>query len=191
MISKVVYSCQHKISFWSRSDGFGNLDASSIEWPNMPARYRLCRGVYILVLSASVSSKKMITYNTHVIDEGSAADIVKESISLSARFHSFGMVLGLPTSELDKIREDFPHSSDQSFSRVIDAWLKQLYDTSRHGCPSWKKLCEAVDSEAGGKNPALAMRIATAHQGTSISLTLGGGGSCVFVCPSITTLAAT
>ena len=109
----------------------------------------------------------MLYISTGIAGEENAVDVKKATVSLASRFHSFGMVLGLKTSELDTIREDFPHNSDQSLSRVIDTWLKQRYDVSRHGHPSWKKLVEAVASEAGGKNPALAMKIADALPGMS------------------------
>ena len=97
--------------------------------------------------------------------EESAADIKKETISLAARFHPVGEVLGLPVSELEKVREDIPRNCDQAFSRVIDTWLKLLYDVKKHGRPSWKKFAEAVASTAGGRNPALARKIAAAHPG--------------------------
>ena len=99
--------------------------------------------------------------------EEHAADILKATASLSAKFHSLGMMLGLPASGLDKIREDFPHNSDQAFSQVIVTWLRQLYDVTNHGCPSWKKLVEVIASEAGGKNRALAKMIADIHRGIS------------------------
>ena len=100
--------------------------------------------------------------------EESAADVKKEVITLSAKYQAVGRVLGLPVAELDKINKNCPCDCDEAFSQVIDAWLKQLYDVRRHGHPSWKELVEAVASEAGGKNPALAMKIADAHQGESL-----------------------
>ena len=51
---------------------------------------------------------------------------------------------------------------------VTVTWLRQSYDVSRHGHPSWKKLVEAVAS--GGQNPALAQKIAAAHQGEVLSI---------------------
>ena len=99
--------------------------------------------------------------------EEHATDIMKVTASLSAKFYSLGMMLGLPASELDKIRGEFYHDWDQALKQVIIAWLRLLYDVTNHGCPSWKRLVEAIASEAGGKNRALAKTIADIHQGIS------------------------
>ena len=107
------------------------------------------------------------------IDEENAIDVKEKTVTLAAKFRSMGEVLGLPASELDKISQNYPHDCDEAYSRVIDTWLKQSYDTTRHGYPSWKKLAEAVASGAGGKNPALAWKIADAHRGKVVSLNNG------------------
>ena len=104
------------------------------------------------------------------VGEENATDVKEETMSLAAKFRSMGEVLGLQASELDKISKNCPNDCEDAFSRVIDTWLKQLYDTSRHGHPSWKKLVEAVTSRTGGKNPALAQKIAAAHRGKMVSL---------------------
>ena len=104
--------------------------------------------------------------------EEDASDVKKETTMLAAQFHQFGAALGLPPSELAKISKNCPHDCDQAFYQVIVMWLKQSYDTSRHGCPSWKKLAEEVASDAGGKNPALAQKIAAAHRGKVVPMSL-------------------
>ena len=113
------------------------------------------------------------------VGKENATDIKKEIKSLAAKFRSMGEELGLQASELDIISKNCPNDCEEAFSRVIDTWLKQLYDTSRHGHPSWKKLVEAVAT--GGKNPALAQKIAAAHRGKMVSLnivSIGGSLSC-------------
>ena len=102
--------------------------------------------------------------------EENELDVKEETVTLPARFYPVGIALGLPSSKLDKIRQNYPRDCDEALSQVIIAWLKQSYDTSKHGHPSWKKLVEAVASEAGGQNPALARKIAAAHQGKVISI---------------------
>ena len=102
------------------------------------------------------------------VGEESTVDVKKETMSLAAHFRPVGEVLGLQASELNKISKNCPCDCEEAFSRVIDTWLKQSYDVSRHSHPSWKKLCEAVASGAGAKNPALAMKIADAHRGKMI-----------------------
>ena len=100
--------------------------------------------------------------------EESAADVKREAISLTARYRAVGEVLGLPAADLDQISKHCPCDCEKAFSQVINSWLKQLYDVSRHGHPSWRKLVYAIASEAGGKNPALAMKIADAHRGKNL-----------------------
>ena len=112
--------------------------------------------------------------------EEDAFNVKEATVTLAAGFYSVGAALGLPPSELNKIRKNCPHDCDEALFQVIIAWLKQSYDMNKHGHPSWKKLVEAVSSEAGGQNPALARKIAAAHRGkvTSIiyfSVVLKGG----------------
>jgi hypothetical protein len=102
--------------------------------------------------------------------EENALDVKEETVTLAARFYPVGAALGLPPSELNKIRQNCPCDCDGALFQVIVTWLKRLYDTSKHGHPSWKKLVEAVASRAGGQNPALAQKIAAAHRGNVISI---------------------
>ena len=83
--------------------------------------------------------------------------------------------MGLPPAELDKISKNCPCDCEEAFSQVINTWLKQLYDVSKHGRPSWKKLVDTVASEAGGRNPALAMKITDAHRGKALVIVLIDG----------------
>ena len=48
---------------------------------------------------------------------------------------------------------------------VISTWLRQSYDFDRFGLPSWRRVVETVDSEAGGNNYVLAQEIASNYQG--------------------------
>lgn len=126
------------------------------------------------------------TYSTSsvitCVGEENAIDVKQETMTLAAKFRSMGEVLGLLASELDIISKNCPNDCEEAFSQVIDTWLKQSHDTSGHGHPSWKKLVEAVASRTGGKNPALAQKIAAAHRGKTVSLntivSIGGSLSC-------------
>ena len=104
--------------------------------------------------------------------EENALDVKKAIIMLAAKSRPVGAALGLLPSELDKISKNCPHDCDGELFQVIVTWLKRSYDTSRHGHPSWRKLVEAVASNAGGKNPALARKIAAVHRGKVISILL-------------------
>ena len=100
--------------------------------------------------------------------EEDASNVKEETAKLAAKCLPVGAALGLPPSELDKISRNCPRDCDEALFQVIIAWLRQSYDMSRHGHPSWKKLVEAVVS--GGQNPALARKIAAAHRGKVTSI---------------------
>ena len=85
-------------------------------------------------------------------------------MGVSAKYYGLGIVLGLPTSELEKIQKGFPHDMDRALIEVITRWLKHSYNVDKHGPPSWRKLVEAVDSGVGGNDHSLAKKIATHHQ---------------------------
>ena len=104
------------------------------------------------------------------IGEGNAFNVKEATVTLAAGFYSIGAALGLPPSELNKIRQNCPRDCDEALFQVIIAWLKQSYDVNEHGHPSWRKLVEAIASEAGGQNPALARKIAVAHRGKMMSI---------------------
>ena len=69
----------------------------------------------------------------------------------------------MPAADLEAIRKACSQDFDQAFDRILLGWLRQQYNTDRHGLPSWKRLVEAIDHSAGGGNHALAKRIAASH----------------------------
>lgn len=95
--------------------------------------------------------------------EDDIRDVCEQVMEVSPKYYKLGIVLGLPTSELDKIRQGFPQDMDQALIEVLTRWLKHSYKVDKHGPPSWRKLVEAVDSQAGGNNHSLAKNIATNH----------------------------
>ena len=94
-------------------------------------------------------------------DEDDFRDICRELVSIKANYYQLGVELGLPAGELDAIRKDC--TVDQAFNEVILRWLRQQYNITRFGRPTWKRLIEAVESPIGGNNPALAVEIAASH----------------------------
>ena len=87
-------------------------------------------------------------------------DVLKEVISLKANYYTFGIELGLPVQELDTIRRAFNQNIDQAFTEVLLVWLRHRFKMEKYGPPTWRRLVEAVDSQAGGNNHALAKAIA-------------------------------
>ena len=80
-----------------------------------------------------------------------------------------GIELGLPVEELDSIRRVYSQDLMQACSEMLLVWLRQSYRVDKYGLPTWRRLVEAVDNEAGGNNHALAKKIASNHPaGTSV-----------------------
>ena len=85
--------------------------------------------------------------------------LYSELITLKANYYQLGIGLGLPPGELLALRKG-AQDIEQAFSEVLLAWLKNV---GNFGPPTWRRLVKAVDSPAGGNNPALAMAIAEKH----------------------------
>ena len=79
--------------------------------------------------------------------------------SISSQYYDFGIALGIPPGVLGNIKEE----PKRALSNVLQEWLKQNYNTDKHGLPTWQKLVEAVDNPAGGNNHVLAKAIASEH----------------------------
>lgn len=90
-------------------------------------------------------------------------DVFRKVVSLKANYYTFGVELGLPVQELDTIRRAFHQSIDQAFTEVLLVWLRHRYKVEKYGPPTWRKLVEAVDSQTGGNNHALAKDIASKY----------------------------
>ena len=109
------------------------------------------------------------------VDKDNLSDIMEEVVSIRSAFYSFGRSLKLKFDDLRAIREAYLKDSDVEIAleNVLVLWLDQKYDVAMHGLPCWRALVKAVDSEAGGKNHELAMKIASKHLiGNCICMTL-------------------
>ena len=89
-------------------------------------------------------------------------DILRCLGQLTARFYELGGSLGLSENTLDSIKQN-KTSDDDALRKVIREWLKLNYNHDRYGLPSYKTLVDAVEDNFGGKDAALAMKIAKAH----------------------------
>ena len=114
------------------------------------------------------------------IGEDDFHDVYSEVLSLTPDYFKFGIGLGLPLQELEKIRRNFVQNIDQPFTEVLLVWLRHRYDVERHGFPTWRRLVEAVDSPAGGNNHALAKAVAS-HHSKGILMMKSMHGSCMFM----------
>ena len=77
-----------------------------------------------------------------------------------------GLALGINVATLDTIRKEKGNNNcDEALTEVLQKWLEQAYDVSKHGLPSWRTLVKAVNNRVGGNHHALAKSIASSHQG--------------------------
>lgn len=70
--------------------------------------------------------------------------MIIECNALAGQWRKLGSFLGLDPSSLAIIRENHPHDQTGCYSETISQWIKQNYNTSRYGMPSWRTLLRAV-----------------------------------------------
>lgn len=99
----------------------------------------------------------LLHYLISAVDD--LSDIYVELNKIKANYFQLGIVLGLPVEKLETIDQETLQNFDRAFTRMLLVWLRQDYNVTRHGPPTWRKLVEAVD----GNNHALAMEIAEKH----------------------------
>ena len=64
---------------------------------------------------------------------------------------------------LDNIKDKCGQDASEALRKVVDAWLKQRYDVSTFGLPTWQMLVKVIDDPAGGNDHQLAEKIALDH----------------------------
>lgn len=74
------------------------------------------------------------------------------------KWRSIGEALGIEHHDLEAIDKNYP-DVNRCLTEVLSLWLKMAYDTKKYGKPTWQLLKHAVQSPAGGNNPALAENI--------------------------------
>ena len=100
-----------------------------------------------------------------IIAEMNFREVYEEVINLKACFYQLGIMLDLPVYQLNAIKMQSRYT-DEGLGNVIQAWLSGgTYGKQGHPppTPTWRKLVEAVDAEAGGNNHTLAKNIAQRH----------------------------
>ena len=94
-------------------------------------------------------------------DDDDLLDILEYVSSLKARYYKLGIALRLKSEQLLSIRSQFSNDLEQALIEVLTLWLKQKYNVTKFGPPTWRQLVKAVDNEGGGDNHALAKEIAS------------------------------
>lgn len=88
---------------------------------------------------------------------------VKDAVSqLTGMWQGFGSVLGLSPAAIREIHATHPDPA-RCLDEVLERWLREDYNRNKFPPPSWRQLVCAVQNTNGGKNPALAKRIAPLH----------------------------
>ena len=97
------------------------------------------------------------------VDEDDLFEVLENVTHLKACFHQLGIALKLKPKELASVYSQFSQDHKRALTEVLTLWLQQAYNVEKFGVPTWRKLVEAVDSEAGGDNHALAVKIASKY----------------------------
>ena len=104
----------------------------------------------------TMTSLFIMSFNTSGSDD--IFEVKVKLIDTDSKWREIGLALGLKQSQLKTISSDNSHSPD-CLTEMLDLWLKQSYNVSKHGRPSWQTLSKAVRHRAGGNDPALADEI--------------------------------
>ena len=102
--------------------------------------------------------------------EDDLADVLEAVLDVAERWKLLGAALRIRLTELDRISATHPNGPTECLRDVLNAWLRQLYDTKKFGQPTWRLLCQAVHKRIGGNNPALARKIAEEHSKPKVVL---------------------
>ena len=89
--------------------------------------------------------------------------MVKELSPVESRLYDIGLGLRLDMEYLDDIEDKYGQNPRRAIQKVVDAWLKQKYDVSTFGLPTWQMLVKVIDNPTGGNDHQLAEKIALDH----------------------------
>ena len=108
-----------------------------------------------------LTCSKLYVYSTHA-GENDLAAVNRAVTSIGANLRPLATQLGLAPGTVDRVMEEYTGVIDR-LHQILLQWLKRNYDTDLHCLPSWRTLCAAVASEAGGCDKRLASEIAAKH----------------------------
>ena len=103
----------------------------------------------------SDSTSNLLAIVPLIIDPEDTADVMDEVEDLAASWGVLATYLRLNTSTIEDIRS----KSSKCLFDTISEWLKQNYNTTKYGKPSWRQLAAGVRKLDRG----MFERIATAH----------------------------
>ena len=82
---------------------------------------------------------------------------------IEAKWDCFATQLGILPDTTDAIGRKNQYVPNLCLKDVLFTWLKGEYNIRKHGHQSWRRVCEATASSAGGENKELARSIAEQH----------------------------
>ena len=94
--------------------------------------------------------------------EDDLAAVHEAVVTISENLSAFATQLGLTPDTVDKVMVEYTGVIER-LRQILLNWLRRNYETERHCLPSWRTLCAAVASKAGGCNRRLASDIAASH----------------------------
>ena len=83
---------------------------------------------------------------------------------IEAKWDCFATQLGILPEKTDTIGRKNHYNPTLCLKDVLNTWLNGKYNIQIHGRQSWRRVCEATASSAGGENKRLAQEIAAQHQ---------------------------
>eukprot|EP00731_Ephydatia_muelleri_P008647 Em0004g985a len=92
-----------------------------------------------------------------VLDEGDFQQVRRELASYTSHWQSLALALGLSDAAISEIDMAYRGDPSRCLDGLIERWLKQNYDYSQFGLPSWNKVRVAVESLGSERDPIAAV----------------------------------
>ena len=96
-------------------------------------------------------------------EEDAIAELCAVLTPIEAKWDCFGTQLGILPEKTSAIGRKHGNNPTLCLRDVLNTWLNGGYNIAIHGHQSWRRVCEATASSAGGDNKRLASRIAEQH----------------------------
>ena len=96
--------------------------------------------------------------------EDDITELCKVLTPIEAKWDCFATQLGILPSKTDAIARKHGNDPTLCLKDVLYFWLKGEHNIQKHGKQSWRRVCEATASSAGGDNKRLAQEIAARHR---------------------------
>ena len=79
-----------------------------------------------------------------ILEEDDWNIVIDECSSLAAKWEQLSGFLGLKISLIETIKQNHPGDNIGCWNDALKHWIKQGYNTSKFGEPSWRMLLKAI-----------------------------------------------